>query len=110
VGAPSSQIRLLLVEDVTQVAQYIRNLLNSQDQVMVNRADSAGGIDPRAVAEQLVGEPEFQLVSDGRLVVEANNQGVPFVLVEPEAPISKQVADIATRLLKSRAAAVAGAR
>ncbi|MBA2570445.1 MAG: response regulator, partial [Chloroflexi bacterium] len=32
-GAPSSQIRLLLVEDVTQVAQYIRNLLNAQDQV-----------------------------------------------------------------------------
>ena len=27
------QIRLLLVEDVAQVAQYIRNLLNAQDQV-----------------------------------------------------------------------------
>jgi hypothetical protein len=33
VGASSSQIRLLLVEDVSQVAQYIRNLLNAQDQV-----------------------------------------------------------------------------
>ncbi len=32
-GASSSQIRLLLVEDVAQVAQYIRNLLNAQDQV-----------------------------------------------------------------------------
>ncbi|MDQ3448815.1 MAG: hypothetical protein M3432_06520 [Chloroflexota bacterium] len=32
-GASSSQIRLLLVEDVSQVAQYIRNLLNAQDQV-----------------------------------------------------------------------------
>jgi pilus assembly protein CpaE len=33
VASSSSQIRLLLVEDVAQVAQYIRNLLNSQDQV-----------------------------------------------------------------------------
>ena len=29
----SSQIRLILVEDVAQVSQYIRNLLNAQDQV-----------------------------------------------------------------------------
>ena len=37
VSVPASQIRLLLVEDVAQVAQYIRNLLNAQDQVQAAR-------------------------------------------------------------------------
>ncbi len=73
---------------------------------LVNRSDAVGGIDPRTLSEQLGAEPEFHLVSDGRLVVEANNQGVPFVLVEPEARISKEMTQIATSLLKSRVPAV----
>lgn len=32
-SASSRVLRLLLVEDVAQVSQYIRNLLNAQDQV-----------------------------------------------------------------------------
>ena len=77
---------------------------------LVNRADATGGVDPRTVAEQLGGEPEFHLVSDGRLVVEANNQGVPFVLVEPGAHISQEMTHIATSLLTGRVAIAAGAR
>ena len=77
---------------------------------LVNRADATGGVDPRTVAEQLGGEPEFHLVSDGRLVVEANNQGVPFVLVEPGAHISQEMTHIATSLLTTRVAIAAGAR
>lgn len=77
---------------------------------LVNRSDAAGGIDPRTLSEQLGAEPEFHLVSDGRLVVDANNQGVPFVLVEPEAPISKEMTRIATSLLKSRVPAGAVTR
>ncbi len=57
-GAPSSQIRLLLVEDVTQVAQYIRNLLNSQDQVKL-----------------------LDVVSDGRKVLDQIRQLRPDVLM-----------------------------
>ena len=77
---------------------------------LVNRSDAVGGIDPRTLSEQLGAEPEFHLVSDGRLVVDANNQGVPFVLVEPEAPISKEMTQIATGLLKSRVPAGAVTR
>ena len=50
---------------------------------VLNRAGAPGSIDPRVVVEQIGRVPDFTLPSDGRLVVDANNQGVPFVLVEP---------------------------
>jgi MinD-like ATPase involved in chromosome partitioning or flagellar assembly len=34
-------------------------------------------------------------VSDGKLVVQANNEGLPFVLANPDAPISRDIAKIA---------------
>ncbi len=77
---------------------------------LVKRADATGGVDPRVLAEQLGGPPEFHLMSDGRLVVEANNQGVPFVLVEPEARISKEMPQIAVSLLQAQTVAVAATR
>ena len=72
---------------------------------LLNRADSTGGIDPAAMAEALGREPEFSLISDGRLVVESNNQGVPFVLADPSARISADMAAIAhgVRSLTSQA-------
>ena len=30
-------------------------------------------------------------MSDGRLVVQSNNEGVPFVLANPDAPISQDI-------------------
>lgn len=92
-----------MIEIVTYDATTLRNYL-------VDRSDAAGGIDPRMLTEQLGGEPEFHLESDGRLVVDANDQGVPFVLVEPEARISKEMSQIAISLLKSRVPAVAVTR
>ena len=65
---------------------------------VLNRAGAPGGIDPRVVVEQLGRIPDFTLPSDGRLVVDANNQGVPFVLVEPRAQVSLDVVRIATAL------------
>ncbi|MCY7417464.1 MAG: response regulator [Chloroflexi bacterium] len=65
---------------------------------VLNRAGAPGSIDPRVVVESLGRMPDFTLPSDGRLVVDANNQGVPFVLVEPNAPVSLDVARIAVAL------------
>jgi pilus assembly protein CpaE len=70
----------------------------SKVRYLVNRSDSLGGIDPAAVQQLLGRIPEFGVVSDGRLVVEANNQGVPFVLADPSAQISRDIAEVAQQL------------
>jgi pilus assembly protein CpaE len=75
---------------------------------LMNRSDSTGGSDPRAMKELLGADPEFSLVSDGRLVVASNNQGRPFVQADPAAPISRDMERIATTLLASPVSAVAG--
>ena len=77
---------------------------------VINRADSAGGIDPADLERALGRVPEHRIVSDGRLVVQSNNEGVPFVLAEPDAPISRDVVQVAEDLLGVRTPAVAGRR
>ena len=80
----------------------------SKVRYLINRADSSGGIDPAALERALGRKPEHRVVSDGRLVVQANNEGVPFVLANPEAEVSLDIARVATEILGSvRPAAVA---
>ncbi len=67
-------------------------------QYLLNRSDSSGGVDPQALARMLGRIPEHTVVSDGKLVMETNNQGVPFVLYRPDAPISRDVANIAAKV------------
>jgi pilus assembly protein CpaE len=75
---------------------------------LVNRADSAGGIEPGDLERALGRVPEHRVVSDGRLVVQSNNEGVPFVLADPSAQISKDIGALAGALL-GPAAVPAGA-
>ena len=58
---------------------------------LVNRADSSGGIGRDELARALGRRPDFEVVSDGRLVVAANNEGMPFVVASPDAAISRDV-------------------
>jgi pilus assembly protein CpaE len=77
---------------------------------VLNRSDAAGGFN-KADVEQALGSPiDYQVVSDGRLVLGANNEGVPFVTSSPEAPISQGVRAIADSLaahLRERTPALA---
>ncbi|MFL5770597.1 MAG: response regulator [Chloroflexota bacterium] len=79
---------------------------------LVNRADSPGGIEPVDLERALGRTPEHRVVSDGLLVVQSNNEGVPFVLANPAAPISADVRRTASELLAAhglaRTAAAAG--
>jgi pilus assembly protein CpaE len=77
---------------------------------VLNRADSAGGFN-RADVEAAIGRAiDYEVVSDGHLVVSANNEGVAFVSGSPDAPISRGVRQMAESLsahLRMRAPALA---
>jgi len=74
------------------------------------RADASGGFD-KADVEQALGSPiDFEIVSDGRLVLSSNNDGTAFVTGSPDAPISQGVRRIADSLashLRERSPALA---
>jgi pilus assembly protein CpaE len=69
---------------------------------LINRADSPGGIGPDELAKALGRVPEHSVVSDGKLVVQSNNDGVPFVLANPAAQISRDIVRIASELVAIR--------
>jgi pilus assembly protein CpaE len=85
----------------------------SKVRYLVNRSDSPGGIEPGDLQRAIGRVPEHHVVSDGHLVVQSNNQGVPFVLADPSAPISQDVMRTASEILAAHGLApvpVAGRR
>jgi pilus assembly protein CpaE len=114
-----------IIEIVTYDSTTIHNTVSVADtfrmigypaskvRYLVNRSDSEGGIDPADLERAIGRVPEHKVVSDGKLVVASNNDGVPFVLANPEAQISKDVMRLATEILAVHGlgrAAVAGKR
>ena len=111
----------LIIEIVTYDSTTIHNTVAIADtfrsigypaskvRYLINRADSPGCIEPSDLERALGRVPEHRVVSDGRLVVQSNNEGVPFVLANPEAAISKDIARVASELLNvGRAPAAVG--
>ena len=83
----------------------------SRIRYLLNRADSAGGIDPTDLVRALGRVPEHQVRSDGQVIAAANNQGVPFVLSRPDSIASQDIGRVAAEILESmRAPVLAGAR
>jgi len=76
-------------------------------ETVLNRSDSTGGFSKADVEEALSRKIDHEVVSDGKLVIAANNEGVPFVLANPDAQVSQGVramaASIAARLPASAA-------
>lgn len=81
----------------------------SRIRYLVNRSDSSGGISADDLVRVLGRVPEHTVVSDGRLVVQCNNEGVPFVLANPDAPVSQDIVRAATAIIGAGRVAV-GAR
>ena len=77
------------------------NYPQNQIRYLVNRSDSTGGLPRDAIAQALGRAPDFGVVSDGVLVLDANNRAMPFVALAPEAPISRDVARIGAELTKA---------
>jgi pilus assembly protein CpaE len=114
-----------IIEIVTYDSTTIHNTVSVADtfrmigypaskvRYVVNRSDSEGGIDPADLERAIGRVPEHKVVSDGKLVVASNNDGVPFVLANPEAQISRDVMRLASEILAVHGlgrAAVAGKR
>jgi MinD-like ATPase involved in chromosome partitioning or flagellar assembly len=77
---------------------------------VLNRADATGGFVKADVEEATGSRIDYEIVSDGRLVLTANNEGVPFVSGSPDAPISqgvKRLADSLAAQLRERSPALA---
>jgi pilus assembly protein CpaE len=68
-------------------------------QYVVNRADSAGGMGHDDLVRAFGRSPEHSVVSDGRLVMQSNNEGVPFVLAAPAAPITADLRRLAAAVM-----------
>lgn len=65
----------------------------------LNRADSTGGIDVEDLEGSLRYKVAARLVSAGTLVTASINSGVPLVVSQPEASISRNVIALARQLL-----------
>jgi pilus assembly protein CpaE len=79
------------------------NYDDSRVRYLVNRADSKGGLTRDSVNELLGRHPDFEVASDGILVLEANNRGQPFVQLGPDAQVTRDVDDIAHKLMQTLA-------
>jgi len=90
------QIRLLLVEDVPQVAQYVRGLLNAQSSVRLVDIVSDGTLAPSRINEHRPDVVVVDALLQGRLrgmqlvkLLHENDVGVPvIVLTVPQNPVS----------------------
>lgn len=100
------------IHSTIAMADTFRSIGYSASKVnyLINRADSAGGIAPEDLARALGRVPEHRVVSDGQLVVRANNEGVPFVLADPNAAVSQDLLRLATTLVGTGRATAAGRR
>jgi pilus assembly protein CpaE len=89
------------IHNTIAVTEAFASIGYSPDKVhyLVNRSDSSGGITRDELVRALGRKPEFEVVSDGRLVVQANNEGMPFVVSSPDAAVSRDVRRVATTLL-----------
>jgi pilus assembly protein CpaE len=72
---------------------------------LINRSDSSGGISKDEMMRALGRRIDFEVVSDGRLVVGANNEGMPFVVSSPDAAVSRDVRRVAQTLMGRTASA-----
>lgn len=94
--ASADQIRLLLVEDVPQVAQYVRGLLNAQSQVRLVDIVSDGTLVQQRVSEHRPDVIVVDALLQGRLrgmqlvkQLHDARTGVPvIVLTVPQNPVS----------------------
>jgi Flp pilus assembly CpaE family ATPase len=89
------------IHNTIAVAEVFSSIGYGPDKMnyLINRSDSSGGIGRDELARALGRRPDFEVVSDGRLVVQANNEGMPFVVSSPDAAVSRDIRHAAQTLM-----------
>ncbi|MGI8828358.1 MAG: response regulator [Candidatus Limnocylindria bacterium] len=65
---------------------------------VLNRSDASGGFDKADVEQAIGSRIDYEIVSDGHLVLASNNEGIAFVSSHPESPIAQGVQRVADSL------------
>jgi pilus assembly protein CpaE len=112
----ADQIVIMAALEITAI-KNLRLFLEVADQlgyersklrIVMNRSDATQGIRMGDVEGSIRRPIDGTIVSDGRLAVLAVNRGVPFVLSNPESPLSRDVSKLAETLIGAAAPAAAG--
>lgn len=85
------------IKNVKLCLEIMDSLDYPQDKVhlVLNRAQSDGGMDIREAEDSLRRTFTATLPSDGKTVVSSVNRGIPFVTTHPNAPVSQGVFNLA---------------
>jgi pilus assembly protein CpaE len=103
----SSEIVLLTTLDMPAV-KNIRMFLEVCDALkypkdhvllVLNRSDSTGGLHVEDIEESIQHKVAANIISAGPLVTSAINRGVPFLMSDPDATISRDITNLARLVL-----------
>ena len=88
------------LRNTTAVTDAFRKIGYPIDKIryLLNRADASAGIDHNELKQVIGRDPDYRLRSEGQIVGPASNQGRPFVLVSPDAGVSRDLLAIARDL------------
>ncbi len=103
----SSEIVLLTtldmpaVKNIRMFLEVCEALKYPKDQVLLvlNRSDSTGGLKVEDIEESIQHKVAANIISAGPLVTSAINRGVPFMMSDPDAAISRDITNVARLLL-----------
>lgn len=105
----STQIWLVLAMDVPTLKnaklslEVIEGLHHTHKvQVVLNRSSKEMGMNPHDVEKSLNIKINYEISSDGRALVAALNQGVPFVTSHPQSKASEGIRNMASKLISLR--------
>ena len=86
-------IRMFL--EVCEALKYPKNHIL----LVLNRADSTGGLRVEDIEESIQHKVAANILSAGPLVTSSINRGVPFMMSDPDSPISRDVGNVARLVL-----------
>ena len=88
-------LELPAIKNIKKGIEILRSLqLLDRARLVLNRSTGVAGIEPEDVERVLGLRIRAEVPSDGKLVVNSINQGVPFVKMSPRAPISRGILSV----------------